>query len=89
MLVKKYSNDNKSKLRVHRKVTCNCLLPTDWVTFMRCSKIKAELFSLISNAAVKETQDKVVVPGLEILSMISCSMEEADERIFVHVKHAS
>ena len=44
--------------------------------------------SLISNAAVKETQDKVVVPGLEILSMISSSMEEADERIFVHVKHA-
>ena len=87
MLVKKYINDNKSKLRVHRKVTCNCLLPTDWVTFMNAAKIRLNC-SLISNAAVKETQDKVVVPGLEILSMISSSMEEADERIFVHVKHA-
>ena len=47
VLVKKYINDNKSKLRVHRKVTCNCLLPTDWVTFMRCSKNKAELFPYI------------------------------------------
>ena len=25
--------------------------------------------------------------GLQILSLMPCSMEEADERIFVHVKH--
>ena len=27
--------------------------------------------------------------GLEISSLMACNMEEADETIFVHVKHAS
>ena len=70
------------------------------MTFLRCSKNKAELLSYLSNAVVKEIQDKDIVStvnenvvtngtGLEILSLMPCNMEEADERIFVHVKHIS
>ena len=69
--------------------------------FLKCSKNKTELFPYLSNIIVKEIQDKVVVvstvnknvvtngAGLQISSLMPCSMEEADERIFVHVKHAS
>ena len=70
------------------------------MTFLRCSKNKAELFPYLSNAVVKETQGKVAVStvnrnvvtngaGLKISSLMSCNMVEADERIFVHVKHAA
>ena len=45
-LSKKCMNDNKSKLRVHRRVTCNCLLSTNWMTFLRCNKIRLN-YSLI------------------------------------------
>ena len=98
-LSKKCIKDNKSTLWVSRKGTCKCLFPTNWMTFVRCSKNKAELFPYLSNVVVKETQDKVVGStvnesvitnraGLEISSLMSCDMEEADERIFVNVKHA-
>ena len=100
VLFKKYINDNKSKLRVHRKVTCNCLLSSNWMTFLRCSKDKAALFPFLSNVIVKETQDKVLVStvdeivvtngaGLEIQPLMSCSTEEADEMFFAHVKRPS
>ena len=70
------------------------------MTFLRCVENKAELFPYLSNVVVEEIQDKVVVSavnenvvtneaGLEILPLTPCNMEEANERIFVHVKHAS
>ena len=70
------------------------------MTFLRCSESKAELFPYLSNVFVKEIQDEVLVSivnenvvtngaGLEILPSMPCNMEEADGRIFVHVKHAS
>ena len=100
VLFRKCINDNKSKLRVHRKVACNCLLSSNWMTFLRCSKDKAELFPYLSNVIVKETHDKVLVStvdeivvingaGLEIQPLMSCSIEEADEMFFAHVKHPS
>ena len=68
------------------------------MTFLRCSKNKAELFPYLSNVVVKKIQDQVVLPivnenvvtngpGLEISSLMLCNAEEADERIFVYVKH--
>ena len=70
------------------------------MTFLRCGKNKAELFPYLSTVVIKKIKDKVVMSsvnenvvtngaGLEISSLMSCSMEEADERIFVHVKHTS
>ena len=90
----------KRGVGVRKKVTGNCFLPTSWMTFLRFSKNKAEWFPSLSNVAAKEIQDKVVVStinknlvtngaGLEILSLMPYKMEEADERIFVHVKIAS
>ena len=80
-----------------RKVTGNGLLPTNWITFLRCSENKAELFPYLSNVVGKEIQDKVVVSTvnenvvtngavLEISSLMQCNIEEADERIFVQEK---
>ena len=34
----------KRRVGVRRKVISNCLLPTNWMTFLRCSKNTAELF---------------------------------------------
>ena len=45
---------------VCRKVTGNCLIPTNWMTFLKCSENKAELFPYLSNMVVKEIQDRVV-----------------------------
>ena len=70
------------------------------MTFLRCSKNKAELFPYLSNVVVKKIQDQVVLPivnenvvtngpGLKISSLMLCNVEEADERIFVYVKHVS
>ena len=84
---------------VLRKVTGHYLIPTNLITFLRCSENKAWLFPYLSNVVVKEMQDKVVVStvnenvvingaGIEIWSLMSCNMEEADERVFVHVKYA-
>ena len=58
------------------------------------------MFPYLSSVVVKETQDKMVVlrvnenvvtkgAGLEISSLMPCNTEEADETIFVHVKHPS
>ena len=45
---------------VCRKVTGNCLVPTNLMTFLKCSEHKAELFPYLSNIVVKEIQDRVV-----------------------------
>ena len=90
----------KRGVGVRKKVTGNCLFSTSWMTFLKCSENKGELFPYLSNVVVKEMQDKVVVSTVnenvitngadfEILSLMSCNMEKADERMFVHVKHAS
>ena len=79
----------KHGVGVLRKVTGNCLLPTNWITFLRCGENKAELFPYLSKVVVKEMQDKVVVSTenenvvineavIEIWSLMSCNMDEAD-----------
>ena len=58
------------------------------------------MFPYLLNVVVKEIQDKVVVSavdenvvtngaGLETSSLMPQNMVEADEWIFVHIKHAS
>ena len=46
---------------VLRKVTGNYLIPTNLITFLRCSENKTGLSPYLSNVVVKEMQDKVVV----------------------------
>ena len=67
----KNSTREKRGVGVRRKITGNCLLPTNWMTFLKCSENKAELSPYLSNIIVKE-----------ISSLMPRGMEEADERIF-------
>ena len=57
------------------------------------------MFPYLWNVPVKEIQDQVVVSavnenvvtngiGLEISSLMQCIIEEADQKVFVHVEHA-
>ena len=57
------------------------------------------MFPDLWNVPVKEIQEKVVVStvnenvvtngiGLEISSLMQCIIEEADQKVFVHVEHA-
>ena len=82
------------------KVAGNCLLPRNWMTFLRCSENRAKLFPYLSNVVVTKIQDKGVVltanenvvtnkAALELPSLMLCNLEEVDEMIFTYVKHTS
>ena len=51
--LKNYARE-KREVGIRRKVTGSCLLPTNWMTFLRYSENKAELFSYLSIVDVKE-----------------------------------
>ena len=84
---------------VRRKVSGNGVLPNNWQTFLRCSENKSELFPFLSKLLVSHVQEKLVVAtddenvvsnrDIDMSSLMPCNFEEADERIFVHLKHAS
>ena len=85
---------------IHRRVTGNCLLPTNCMSFLRNNENKAGLFPYSSNATAKVMWGKVVVSivnenvvinrdGLEISFLMPSNMKETDERISVRVKHTS
>ena len=79
----------KRGVRVRRKVTGSCFLPRNWMTFLRRSGNKTS--EIKDKVVVSAVNENVVAneAGLEISSLMPCNMGEADERIFVHVKHAS
>ena len=58
--LKDCSRENRG-VGVRRKVTGNWLLPTNWMTFLRYSENKAELFTYLSSVIAKEIKYKVVV----------------------------
>ena len=84
---------------VRRKVSGNGVLPNNWQTFLRCSENKSELFPFLSKLLVSQVQEKLVVAtddenvvsnrDIDMSSLMPCNFEEADETIFVHLKHAS
>lgn len=84
---------------VRRKVAENGSLPSNWQTFLRCNENKKELFPFLSKMLVKgvtqklvvATEDENVITNREFntTSMEPCNFEEADERIFVHLKNIS
>ena len=84
---------------VRRKVSGSGVLPNKWQTFLRCSENKSELFPFLSKLLVSHVQEKLVVAiddenvvsnrDIDMSSLMPCNFEEADERIFVHLKHAS
>ncbi len=83
-----------------RRVKSNLQVPTDWKSFLRHSDNKTELFSYLAQFIHEnlrpEGKTVIVTKGENALcwpprdtSLINpCNHEEADTRIFVHVKDA-
>jgi len=82
-----------------RRVTGTGKLPRNWRDILRHSANKAELFDYLAEKVVEHNSDNrvIVTKGPEALSnhpeyslseISPCSHEEADTRVFLHVKDA-
>ena len=79
-----------------RRVTGTGKLPRNWRNFLRHSANKAELFDYLAEKVVEDHSDNrvIVTKGPDALSnhpvseISPCSHEEADTRVFLHVKDA-
>ena len=83
-----------------RRVKSNLQVPTDWKSFLRHSDNKTELFSYLAqfiHANLRPERKIVIVttgenalcwPPRDTSLINPCNHEEADTRIFVHVKDA-
>ena len=72
-----------------------------WSTFLRCDENKSELFPLIVDALSENISDRrgllvgsredgvVANQNVDLRSLMPCNIEEAHERMFVHVQHAA
>ena len=85
---------------VRRLVKGNGSMPGNWSTFLRCDENKKELFPFIVKALIERLHTHGVFVGtlddgavanqdVDLDSLTSCNIEEADERMFVHVQHAA
>ena len=83
---------------IRRKVTDTGLLPKNWITFLRCSENKKELFPYLTKVAnanyfthLLSTSDKDVCCSktLDMQGLSQYDHEDTDMRILVHVKHAT
>lgn len=86
---------------VRRVVKANGTMPNNWSTFLRCDENKSELFPLIVDALSENISDTrglfvgsredgaVANQNVDLRSLMPCNIEEADERMFVHVQHAA
>ena len=78
-----------------QKVTSNGHVPNNWESFLRNNDNKTELYSLLAKS-VYNVHSGLVYASINtssvcnkvVRSEITCSHEEADTRMFVHLKHA-
>lgn len=82
---------------IRRKIMNETRIPTNWKDFLRNSDNKTDLFDFLSdvvqNAHWINGKDIYITKGSTVLTnsdkqMPSCTHEEADTRIVVHIKHA-
>ena len=78
-----------------QKVTSNGHVPNNWEYFLRNNDNKTELYSLLAKSVynvhsglVYATINNSSVCNKIVRSEIPCCHEEADTRMFVHLKHA-
>ena len=76
-------------------------MPSNWSTFLRCNENKTELFPFIVKAPSENIDSTrgLFVGSLgdgaisnqyvDLQRLMPCNIEEADERMFVHVQHAA
>ena len=85
---------------VRIRVCDNASIPGNWKSFLRSDENKNELFQYLA-----ESVTAIQLPGVEVITtsgidvlssspvetegLTPCNHEEADTRIFIHVKHAS
>ncbi|CAB4022060.1 Hypothetical predicted protein, partial [Paramuricea clavata] len=87
---------------VRRLVKPNGSMPNNLSTFLRCDENKTELFPLIvksltenincANGVFVGTVEDGAVSNqadIDLEPLMPCNIEEADERIFVHVRNAA
>ena len=87
---------------VRRLVKPNGSMPNNWSTFLRCDENKTELFPLIVKSLaenincvhgifVGSVEDRAVSNQayIDLEPLMPCNIEEADERMFMHVRNAA
>ena len=84
---------------IRRRVEPNNAVPKNWAEFHRINENKTELFAFLSREIVTISTDKQVICTLDRdvscrqpmvkEGLTSCSHEEADSRMMVHVAHAA
>ena len=85
---------------IRQKVMANGILPKNWMSFLGCCENKARLFPFLSQnvfSAVSSetlciaTTDENVIANQEVnlSGLMPCTLEEADELMFLHALHAS
>ena len=78
---------------VRQKVTENGKLPSNWETFLRCSENKSELLRIVENFSklvITTVEENVICnQQYDLGDLMPCNMEEADERMLLHVNDAS
>ena len=87
---------------VRRLVKPNGSMLNNWSTFLRCDENKTELFPLIVKSLaenincvhgifVGSVEDRAVSNQayIDLEPLMPCNIEEADERMFVHVRNAA
>jgi len=92
-------NEREERCGTRRRVSSSTRIPGNWPDFLRNNEHKQELFRFLAQKCVDyETEgskttystvdDQVVClsRGTIISALAPCSHEEADSRIFVHVK---
>ena len=83
-----------------RKVTTNWFLSKNWMSFLHCSENKSELFPFLSqnivSAVSSETlfiatadENVIAYQDVNLSGLMTCTLEEADKRMFLHALHAS
>ena len=99
-----FKNTLKAKVRkkrgsgVRRRVHHDSKIPGNWQAFLCVDENKEELFEFLTTELVNMQTNKLVIStkGESIVSnndlhgsLFPCTQEEADTRIFLHVKNAS
>ena len=100
-----YLNSLKSQTRkkrgtgIRRKVVGSGLTPKSWNNFLRLSEDKTELVSVLSERITSLHPSELVCvthcgsvlsnSNINRSDLCSCNHEEADTRIFAHVKHTT
>ena len=84
---------------IRRRVLPDSKIPSNWHSFLRVDENKEELFKFLAIESTSIQTDKAVVStqagtvlsttNIDRSSLAPCTQEEADTRIFLHVRHAS